>query len=255
KRIVGFFDFFEAGGIAESRLILISLITSRISTTPSVESASNLGDIFIAQSTFCTVNHVSEIAGINEQNLVSTVNRTILACGLILCQEPDTHRDTGGTKQLSRQRNHAGNQIRFNQFSTNLAFPTRIRRHRTISHDNTSRATWSKLRDDVLNPGVVGIILRWNSVAPALIFFIASPVFNVERWVRKNIVSLHIRMLVTGESITPASSEISVKAMDGKAHLCHTPCTLIELLSVDRDSRRIRIVCIDKFFGLHEHAT
>src|SRR5699024_11500747 len=88
--VVGFFDFFEAGGIAESRLILISLIASRISTTPGMEGASNLGDVFIAQSAFCTVNHVSEIAGINEQNLVCTVNRAVFSCGLILRSEEHT---------------------------------------------------------------------------------------------------------------------------------------------------------------------
>src|SRR5699024_5907952 len=138
-------------------------------------------------------------------------------------------------------------------FSTNLTFPTRIRRHRTISHDNTSRATWSKLRDNVLNPGVVGVILRWHPIAPALIFFIASPVFNVERWVRKNIVSLHIRMLVTGESITPSWSEISVQTMVSEIHLCHTPRTLIELLTVDRYSRSISVVRVKELLGLHEH--
>src|SRR5699024_9151378 len=115
------------------------------------------------------------------------------------------------------------------------------------------RPAWGEFRNNVLNPGIIRIPCWWYTIAPALIFFIASPVFNVERWVGKNIVSLHVRMLVTGESITPAWSQIAVKAMDGKVHLCHTPCTLIELLSVDRDSRRISIVCIEELLSLHEH--
>ena len=70
--------------------------------------------------------------------------------------------------------------------------------------------------DKVLDPGVVGIAGRRRAVEPTHIVLkqLARPIGVIEERVRKDIVSLEIRMKIAQESVSCLNAEVGLDSAD-----------------------------------------
>lgn len=110
------------------------------------------------------------------------------------------------------------------------------------------------MRQDVLQPRVVGVVRRRDAVAPASVALIARPVLDVEGRVGENGVSLQPGVQVARERVPPDGPQIGSDAVDRQVHLRHPPRALVELLSVHVDVLGVTPMRLDELLGLHEHA-
>ena len=106
--------------------------------------------------------------------------------------------------------------------------------------------------DEVLDPGVVGVALRWLAVLPADVAGDArgAPLLHVERRVREHRVSTEVAVLRVEQRV--AELDVTGEAVDGQVHPGDTPGSLIVFLAVDRDIVRAAAVGFDEPAGLHE---
>ena len=179
----------------------------------------------------------------------------MLAGGLVLGEEPEADRDAGAAEELGRQRDHARDQVGLDDLGADVALAVRLGRHGAVGHDYAGFATGRELRQDVLDPGVVGVGRRWDAVPPARVLDVAAPGLDVEWRVGEDVVHLQVGMLVAGEGVAPAGAEaLVVDAVDGEVHLRHPPGLLDRLLAEDGDVLGIAVVLVDEPLGLDEHA-
>src|SRR5699024_8778846 len=127
--------------------------------------------------------------------------------------------------------------------------------HGAVGLDYAGTTTRGEFGEDVLDPGVVGIVSRWHPIAPAGVFFITGPVFDVERRVGHDVIGLHIRVLIAGKGVSPAWGKVGVEPVDGQVHFGHPPGTFIEFLAVNGDRGAILIMGVEELLGLDKHAT
>ena len=212
-------------------------------------------DVFVAEGALRAVNHVAELAGIDEEHLVRAVNGALGTSLLVLGEEPDADRNLRTTEELRGKCDDAGDDVIFHHGFADIAFTGGVRRHRAIGHDDAGLTLRSELGDNVLHPREVCIALGWNAVFPASVFLVARPILDVERWVGHDVVHLFIRMDVAGEGVGPALTQASrANGVDGQVHLGHAPGALIKLLTVDGQSSAVLLCGLEELFGLHEHA-
>lgn len=53
-------------------------------------------DVVVGEGSFGAVDHVAEVAGVDEQDLAGAVDRALFADGLVFGEEPQADRDSGG---------------------------------------------------------------------------------------------------------------------------------------------------------------
>lgn len=70
------------------------------------------------------INERAHFAGINEKTLPSSVTKPPV--GLVPSSEPEAHGDLRRVKELTRQSDHAVYEIRFDHFSADFTFSTRV---------------------------------------------------------------------------------------------------------------------------------
>ena len=109
----------------------------------------------------------------------------------------------------------------------------------------------------VLKPCKVRVACRRHTILPADIIFelLCTPVRQVERGIRHNIVCPHGRVLVVKECIRRILSKVGFNATNGKVHLCQLPCGRVGILSINRDIVDISTMVLYKFCRLNKHTT
>ena len=109
----------------------------------------------------------------------------------------------------------------------------------------------------VLKPCKVRVACRRHTILPAYIIFelLCTPVRQVERRIRHDIVCPHGRVLVVKECIRRILSKVGFNATNGKVHLRQFPCGRVGILSINRDIVDISTMVLYKFCRLNKHTT
>ncbi len=111
--------------------------------------------------------------------------------------------------------------------------------------------------DEVLDPGIVGVV-RWrHAVFPAhvLLEALATPIGHIEGRVGEDIVSLQILVQIVVEAVGLMGAEVGVDAADGQVHLGQLPGGGVGLLAVDGDVAQPAAVLLDELLALYKHPT
>ena len=109
--------------------------------------------------------------------------------------------------------------------------------------------------DHVLNPCVVGIARRRDTVLPAHIIkqLFLIPRMIIERRIRKDKISLQSRMQVVCKGICLIGAKVGIYTAYSHIHLCHLPGVGVCLLSVNGDCATFAGMRLNEFCALHEH--
>ena len=112
------------------------------------------GDVLVGQLAVGAVDELAELAGVDEEHLAAAVTeRAVLA---IAREEPQAGGDLGRVEELAGQRDHAVDEVGFDQGLADLALAGLVRRHRAVGEHEAGHARWREVVDDVLHPGEVG---------------------------------------------------------------------------------------------------
>src|SRR5579875_4186291 len=91
------------------------------------------------------------------------------------------------------------------------------------------------MKNNVLNPGEVGVPGGRRAILPALIFSqaVAAPTLHVERRIGQNVIRLEVWEAVVVETIP--LGDLAVNTAQGQIHLGQTPPGVIKFLPVNAD--------------------
>ena len=169
---------------------------------------------------------MSHLAGINEQRFAGLF--------LTFCNEPQSNRNCHAIKKLGRHCDNAFNQIILDDFLSDFTFAAALRRQRTIRQYQTDFPIRSKVMNHMLNPCVVGITCRRQTVFPTLVFFqfFLSPRMIIEWGISENKVCFQCRMQVTCKCIRIVWSQISINTSDCHIHFRHLPSIRVCFLPI-----------------------
>jgi len=108
---------------------------------------------------------------------------------------------------------------------------------RAVGHHEAGDAVRGQVVDEVLDPGVVGVVHRRHTVLPARIVGepLAAPIAHVEGGVGQDVVGLEVLVQVIVEGVGVVGAEVGVDATDGQVHFGQPPGGGIGLLAVDGD--------------------
>ena len=214
----------------------------------------DFGNVLLSQVALDPVNHAAHFPGIQEENFAASVFESVVP--LIAREKPEADRDLRGIKKLAGQRDDAVHKVGLNDGFANLPFAGLIGGHRAVGGDEAGHAVRSKMMDDVLNPGEIGIAGGRHTVFPAHVIAqpLATPIAHVERKIGQYIIGLEVFVQVAMERVGWFGTKIPLNATDGEIHPGQTPGGRIALLPKNADVADTPAVGFDKFLALDEEA-
>ena len=184
-------DLLQRRGLAEARYVLVGVRVGL--PAPSLVGSGDPSDILVRELLASAIDHVSELAGIDEQHLAAPIAPAI-AKVLVACEEPQAGGDLGRIEELPWQGDHAIHHVALDHGAADVALAGLRRRHGAVGEHHTSRAVRGKMMVDVLEPRVVGVAYRGHPELPACVFPqpVTSPIGDVEGRIGKDEVGLEV---------------------------------------------------------------
>lgn len=99
------------------------------------------------------VDEGAHLASVNKEGLSTAVAE--FAVSLVSGYKPKTNRNLCGVEELTREGDHAVDQIRFDDVSADLSLTGGVGGHGAVGHDEACNPVRRKVKDEVLNPGIV----------------------------------------------------------------------------------------------------
>ena len=215
-------------------------------------------DVFRGQFPVHPVHQFSHAAGVDEERLAAAVAKSAFEVGFLVAgEEPEAHRDLGGVEELARQGDDAVHQVVLDNPLPDGQLRGGGGGHGAVGHDEAGDAVGPQVVDEVLDPGVVGVVRRRHAVFPAHVLFeaLAAPIGHVEGRIGEDGVGLQILVQIVVEAVGLVGAEVGVDAADGEVHPGQLPGGGGGLLAIDGDIAQPAAVFLDELLALHEHAT
>ena len=169
----------------------IGVLAPFLLAAPGVVGVGDALDVVVAQLAVRAVDHVPQIARVDEEHLVAAVVATAVA---VLGEEPETGGYLGRVEGLWGQRHHAVDEAGLDQVLADLALPRLVRRHRAVGKHEAGHPVGREVVRHVLHPGEVGVTRRRDAVGPALVVGeeLALPLGVVEVGIGEDEVGLQV---------------------------------------------------------------
>ena len=178
-----------------------------------------------------------------------------LAVLLVPGHKPQAHRNLRRVKELSGQGDHTVHQVRLDDMLADFPFAGGVGGHGPVGHDKTSNPRGREVMDEVLDPGVVGVVHRRDAVFPAGVFpkAFAAPVAHVEGRIGEDEIGAQVFVQVVVKTVRMLTAKVSVQSSDGQVHHGQPPGGGVGLLAVDGDVAQAAAVLLNKALALDEH--
>ena len=111
-----------------------------------------------------SVHHRAELAGVDEKRFTPPVPESSVL--LVTREEPQAHRDLGGVEELTRQRDHAVDEIRVDDVLADLLFARLVGGYGAVGEHEAGKPGGGQVVEEMMHPGVVGIPRGWGAVDP-----------------------------------------------------------------------------------------
>ena len=247
-----FADVVERCALAEAGDVLVGAGVGF--AAPGVVGVGDLGDVVGGELALDAGDHGAEVAGVDEQHFAAPV--AFAAVVLVLGQEPEADGDLGGVEELAGERDHAVDEVGFDDALADLAFAGLVGGHGAVGEHEAGGAGGGEMVDHVLDPREVGVPGWWGAVFPAGVVAeaFAAPVADVERRVGEDVVGSQVGVAVVVERVGGPVGEVGFDAAQREVHLAESPGGGDELLAVDGDVGAFAAVGLHEFGRLDEHA-
>ena len=85
-----------------------------------------------------------------------------------------------------------------------------------VGHDETGDTRGRQVMDKVLNPSVIGVVHRRNTVFPAGVFphALPTPVAHIKGWIGENEIGLEVCVQVVMKAVRMSAAQVGVNATD-----------------------------------------
>lgn len=246
-------DLCQGGGFPPAGFVLVVAVL----VAPVVVDAGDGLDVCGGEFAVDAVDQAAQAAGVDEQGFAAAVAQAAFGVGLFGAgDEPEADGDLGGVEELARQGDHAVDHVLVDHRLADGALTAGAGGHGAVGHDKAGDAVRGQVVDEVLNPGVVGVVGRRGAVFPAHVVAqpVAAPVGHVERRVGEDVVGLQVLVQVVVEAVGMMGAEVGVNAPDGQVHLGQFPGGGVGFLAVDGDVAQTAATGFHEALGLHEHA-
>ena len=134
---------------------------------PFVEGAGNFFQILRGERAQNAVDHVPELASVDEEGLAGAIEVFRRRRLLALREEPDAGGNLGVREELTRKRDHALDEVGLNEGAADVALAAGAAAHGAIGEEERHAALRGEVVEHVLDPGEVRVAPRRGAVAPA----------------------------------------------------------------------------------------
>jgi hypothetical protein len=157
---------------------------------------------------------------------------------------------------------HAFHVVALNQLLADFTFVVGVAAHRAIGQQERHAASGGQVVKHVLQPGKVGVALRWGAIAqPArvVVQLGAPPLFHIEWWIGHHVVGAQVGVQVVQQGVARLAAKVEVQPTDDHIHGRQFPGGGVAFLAVDADLLGAFFavgvllgVALDEFFALYK---
>src|SRR3989344_2380771 len=152
----------------------------------------------------------TKLPGVDDQSRTAPVPEFSIL--LVAGEKPKTDGDLRGVEELSRQGDHAINEVFLDELPPDLPFAGLVAAHRAVRENEPRNAAWGEVVHHVLYPRVVGIAHRRRTELPAGIVPqpLPSPIADVERRIGEDEIRLEVLVYVVVERVGIVGANVSI---------------------------------------------
>src|SRR5277367_1810041 len=139
--------------------------------------------------------------------------------------EPKANWNLRNVKKLTRKRDHAVDEIRFNDGFANFSLAGLIGGHGAIGEHKPRDAVGREMMNKVLDPGKIGVAGGRSAIFPANVFGEAgaAPIAIVEGWIGEDEIGFEVFVCVVVKGAFAVPGDIGLDATNGEIHFAEAP--------------------------------